>query len=331
MMLWLWMRAIPIRKDVKKGPDIASSAVSLSLSIIALVTPLAIGLTKGFSSTNQLEESDSLDYGSGYPVWSDDDGASIAGVDMYWSEGLIFPPLQGWTGSVNPRFKVFVLEDGIGGRRKDLVTAKHHARSLYFMKTAGYILVNYATGDTTTALVVPLDGGKVRTSDLLSNMATTIPSRDGSIIAGITWKSDYTTLRKDEIYGYDTELRVVFVDANTMTPLGEPKSLTARVAIYNYSSYRSRQHPFFFWDDKNDALHITDLKQYSVALSSTDGTVTTVEVPTCLPFPTSSGSVRDSDGARLSVDSEGEQVMIASNTLSADSVYDGYASPWCIN
>jgi hypothetical protein len=77
--------------------------------VVALVTTLMIGLTKGFSSTNQLEEADSLDYGSGYPVWSDDD-ISIAGVDMYWSEGLIFPPLQGWTGSVNPRFKVFVQE-----------------------------------------------------------------------------------------------------------------------------------------------------------------------------------------------------------------------------
>jgi hypothetical protein len=243
---------------------------------------------------------------------------------------LIFPPLQGWTGSVNPRFKVFVQEDGIGaGRRIDLVTAKHHARSLYFMKTAGYILVNYARDQITTALVVPLDGGIVRRSDLLSNMATAIPSRDGSIIAGIAWEADYTTLRKDEIYGYDMELRVVFVDANTMTPLlgGEPKSLTARVAIYDYSSYRSRQHPFFFWDDKNEALHITDLQQYSIALSSRDGTVTTMEVPKCLPFPTSSGSIRESDGVRLSVDSAGEQVILVAPPN--NDIY--YASPYCRN
>jgi hypothetical protein len=206
---------------------------------------------------------------------------------------------------------------------------KNYARSLYFMKSAGYILVN--------SLVVSLNGdGKVRTSDMLSNKAlgfkhgsfTAIPSRDGSIIAGIAWQADYTTLwRDDQIYGYDTEFRVVFVDANTMTPLREPTSLTARVAIFDYSSYRTRQSAFFFWDEDN-ALHITDLQQYSIALSSADGTVTNVEVATCIPFPTSSGSVRESDGARLSVDSAGEQVIIVTNTTE-DPRFEGYPSPYC--
>jgi hypothetical protein len=97
----------------------------------------------------------------------------------------------------HPRMKdCFVPEDCIGGRRKYLIMVKHHALSLYFMKAVGYILVNYLIDGTTTSLVVSLDGGnKVGTSDMLSSKKnalgleqasfTAIPSRDGSIIAGI--------------------------------------------------------------------------------------------------------------------------------------------------
>jgi len=41
-------------------------------------------------------------------VWScNTTSIIVAGIEKQWSSGIVFPPLQGWIGSVDTRFKLF--------------------------------------------------------------------------------------------------------------------------------------------------------------------------------------------------------------------------------
>jgi hypothetical protein len=373
----------------------------------ALLVALGILTTLGFprQSRHEVEQTynsySNLDSGTGYPVWSDD-GTAIAGVDKYWNNGIIFPPLEGrWSGRVNPRFRVIVVgvvDNDNSNEDADvtvtvttttvdaeepatlLTEVTQHASSLYYMKRAGYVLVNYVSGFQ-ASLLVPIDdsgnkNGRTQSTEYLSNIGlfgsssaiyTAIPSRDGATIAAISW-SEHSRASEVDYFAYNIDFKVAFIDAVTMETIigggegeqeaGQPViSFRAVVAMYSPTEPHSTHWPFFYWEEDQDQVvdvdsstgmnngttgsitnstsdtstltstsetqtqphcllfHMTDLVDFSIALHSDgSGTVQDVDVPTCVPFPTSSGPVRrELDNARAVVDEAGERMEVVAN------------------
>jgi hypothetical protein len=368
----------------------------------ALLVALGILTTLGFprQSHHEVEQTytsySNLDSGTGYPVWSDD-GTAIAGVDKYWNNGIIFPPLEGrWIGRVNPRFRVIVVgvvdndnnnEDADADANVSATTTTindeepatlltevtQHASSLYYMKRAGYVLVNYVSGFQ-ASLLVPIDdsgnkNGRTQSTEYLSNIGlfgsssaiyTAIPSRDGATIAAISW-SEHSRASEVDYFAYNIDFKVAFIDAVTMETIGGGEgeqeagqpviSFRAVVAMYSPTEPHSTHWPFFYWEEDHDHVvdssvnmngtiitnststfetsdtststqphsllfHMTDLVDFSIALHSDgSGTVVYVDVPTCVPFPTSSGPVRRelNNNARAVVDEAGERIEVVAN------------------
>ena len=293
----------------KRGTEKLRCCCSCCLAAsIGLVAVLAIAFTRGFSSHRQLS-SFYFDSGNGYPVWSDD-GKAMAGVVKYWNTGLIFPPSQGWIGSVHPRFEV-IIKDGNAPQIKMKATIKHHAISLYFMKNAGYVLANYLRqpNEFRASVLIPLNGDDTRSSLYLSNKGlgfeggsyTAIPSKDGSTISAVSWKT-----KEIHSSAYPIDFKVVFIKASSMEAFSMPIAFRA---IFTPNKIQgSRQWPFYYWDN-NSTFHMTDLQDFSVSLHA-NGTIEDVGVPTCVPFPTTSGPVRSPDRARLYVDDAGERIEV---------------------
>jgi len=295
----------------------------LALTVVALsvfIIVFSVGATHGFhSETPFLQASgypvraDTIDYSypsftlsaGGFPVYSsssnDSSSNAIAGVEMQWNFGLHFPPLQGWTGSVNPRYRVFwqMSIDDDPSSRIYLDERKGHASSLYFMKQSDYILVTHSspTGSKVESyMIVGLEDEKeTKKYDLKffdsAEATLAIPSRDGSIIAGIFKETFY-----NDVQVRYTTFRVAFINA------------TSRAEISATDSFRiDTIDPYMFWSTSNDIaidgglqFIVTDSilqQETQVIINAKDGSFIRLEgqdaagMYSCIPYPTSSGVV----------------------------------------
>jgi hypothetical protein len=298
-------------------------------------------------------------YHPGYPVWSssssDTNAAAsidrngnngngnngvgkIAGVETHWNAGLIIPPLQGWTGSVNPRFTAFVMDFYAGNdttaitfrNRRDLVTLKGHPSSLYFMEGGAglsYVLVNYVDlpGWKHRTLLCDLDGqgsSSLRElkpptlwdeNDYDEPAQRAIPSPDGSTICVLSWKSVYERAPGVDYFAYQMFFRVAFVDAATLEVVGgggdgPVVEFDGVVGLYG----GERQWPFFYWDG-DGAFRLTDMRDFNVAVVLADddggGTMLTLRrnetVPSCVPVAATSSGPISPDGSQVLVVRDG--------------------------
>ena len=300
------------------------------------------GVTRADDGDHTNDESPYSDpagrFTGGYPVWSNDPySKAIAGVEILNNQGFHFIPLDGFTGSINPRYRVFVQSDVYDSNtRIDLFKEKDHPSSLYFMKKTqetGYLLVNYLRqpdeergsiiyelSSSTGTLALPIYLPELSNSGLDMDGApyTAIPSRDGAIIAGIAWTRndvDSSTQPTPPL-----QLRVVLIDTTT----AETIVMTNRLEL----ATNTTMAPVMFWTEDSQ-LVILDQSLYTLAgmsgeadsvegeneilvINATDGSVSYIDqlvnqtslVEGCIPyFPTSSSKVRASDGMVVDVES----------------------------
>ena len=309
----------------RKGPCCLYFCGFCLMVFLILVSLFAIAMTKGFRAEDgDVEASGYGDASVGYPVWSDDN-SGFAGVEVFWSQGIHFPPLQSLFGKVNPRFKVFIQE---GGRRTDLVTIKQHAMSLYYMETAGYVLVNYLKqpAEVRATTLVSTTDASTRTNDFLSNEGLgfargayqAIPSRDGATIAAVSWQTDYTRAPNLDYFASMYEFRLVMVDAKTM------KTIVSPISFQDVLNRELHWQPFCFWDDAG-AFRMTDMMDFSRAFY-TNGTVNEkAGYSECIPFGTKSGPVRASDGLSLEVDEDAGLIITSSDPDPVKYPYCGFS------
>ena len=226
----------------------------------------------------------------GLPVWADD-GSSIAGIETRVDDGIIFPPLQGWTGKVNPRFVLHTQAENGSPRALNGREIKGYALSMTYMKTAGYITVTHLKQpeELRSVIVFDLNGnerGRLSNVDLDNDRGPIIglPSNDGRVIAVATWDIDYNTYQDGT---YQVAYEIVFLDAETAEP----------ISSQTFSTSIDGQHPKFTWND-DETLTVSDMSSMSARVGLT-GTVELGEALNCLPNPVSS-RIRSSDGATLS-------------------------------
>jgi len=222
-----------------------------------------------------------------YPVYSNNAASSrIAGVEKQWSAGLMFPPLQGWEGHVNPRYHVFLQSDIHDNSTRVYLTEnqdQHHVVSLYLMETADYVLVNHLrqpqeeyTSYVLTGLnnqpaerrdLDQLSKTSMTTAEMQYPFVTSIPSPDGDIIVGIARETNYE-YNEDNIYV--TMFRAIFVDAITLETMSSTEMFTMDNAINPYWFWRRNTSPesaeFVIWDS-----NVEPTKELSI--HALDGTI----------------------------------------------------------
>mmetsp|Transcript_18883 Transcript_18883/g.28178 ORF Transcript_18883/g.28178 Transcript_18883/m.28178 type:complete len:350 (-) Transcript_18883:114-1163(-) len=324
-----------------KSTCLLISCCTCLLPLVGLAIFVGVAATKGYAKVEPFLDAENFCYYTtgadkcsqvGYPVFSDRDGSpKIAAIEQHWNKGIIIPPLQGWLGMVNPRQAIFLQDGTDSNSRIDLMKTKSgdFVLSLFYMETSGYLLVNYLSHNkrSTAAFVLRIaeDGGEQeqQTNNLLNNKALglegapfkAIPSRDGSLIAGIAGGT-YP----------DNEFNVVFVDALTMDTI----STTGIFVAEGFA-----QLPHVFWADDSSRLYVVnpinifvqdetdtafdetvdrlaDRPKFFI-VSALDGTVekSTEDFDGCIPYPTSSGRVRVSDGSFVDVDSEANEIAVS--------------------
>ena len=225
----------------------------------------------------------------GLPVWADD-GSEIAGIETRVDDGIVFPPLQGWRGKVNPRFALFVQAEDGTPRFLNGKSIKGYAMAMHYMKQAGYITVSHLKQpeETRSVIIYNMDGserGRLSNEDLGNTRGPIagLPSNDGRTIAVATWDIDYSTYNDEN---YTVSYDVVFLDATTATSISS-QSFTTSI---------KGQQPKLTWAD--DATLVISDMQTSSAYVGIDGT-TRFEAPLdCLTNPASS-RIRSSDNAQL--------------------------------
>jgi len=278
--------------------------------IIAIALFIVISIEFGYRPLPSQIDFKSSGSFVGYPVWSSDDHDKIAGVEEHWREGILWPPLQGFIGPVNPRLTVFTQTGQDVSSRVDRVSLKDQASSLFYM--SDYILVNRfeqpseyresllvditSNTDTTNKKMEDL----IRTQELLSNAGLgmesgshmAVPSRDGSVLASVAWNQ--------------TEVHVALMDVSSLQPILQP-------SIYHRYLPASTFLPFFFWDLESSTIdpHPTfviaafesqgNMMNAHVRLSSNGTIYSSQELINCVPYMTSSGRIRSDDGGFLTV------------------------------
>ena len=225
----------------------------------------------------------------GLPVWADD-GSAIAGIETRIDDGIVFPPLQGWRGKVNPRFVLHTQTENGSPQALNGKEIKGYAMAMTYMKTAGYITVTHLKQpeELRSVIIFNLDGserGRLSNADLCNERGPIVglPSNDGRVIAVATWDIDYNTYQDGT---YEVAYDIVFFDATTAEALSS-QSFTASI---------DGQQPKFTWND-DETLTVSDMSSMSATVGLT-GAVHFGEALNCLPNPASS-RVRNSDGATL--------------------------------
>lgn len=225
----------------------------------------------------------------GLPVWADD-GSAIAGIETRVDDGIIFPPLQGWTGKVNPRFVLHTQTEDGSPRAINGKEIKGYALSMSYMKSAGYITVTHLKQpeELRSVIVFDLNGnerGRLSNTDLDNERGPIVglPSNDGRVIAVATWDIDYNTYQDGT---YKVAYEIVFLDAETAEP----------ISSQTFSTSIDGQQPKFTWND-NETLTVSDMSSMSATVGLT-GAVQFGDALGCLPNPASS-RIRSSDGATL--------------------------------
>lgn len=288
------------------------------LILVASITLIVIAATRGIKPDEPYLE---------MAVFSDDDNR-IAVVEKQWSIGLHLPPLQGWTGRVNPSYRVFTQSNANDTTTDTVVREKDHAQSIYYMNKANYILVNYLrqpweeygsyivsdlNKNKRTKREIELSGTWFQSyySDQASDaqFSVSIPSRNGAMIVAIG---------KEIIYERPilTRIKAVFFNATTL----ETISTTEVITISNIGE---NSQVAMFWGDgdgeKIDEFVVLDAPQYDIStlkvtISALDGAyahepLSEAEAETKLvPSTTSSGVEDKTNCTYLEVDTSANQV-----------------------
>lgn len=247
-----------------------------------------------FNTHEQLEPRGSLH--TGFPVWSDD-GSQIAGVLKKTDDGMLFPPLKGWWGQVNPRYQVVVETPGAGSDLARLGQDVYsHPMSVFYMRSSGYLLVNFIDfyQGGRGFHIHSAENGRVlsrRSADDLGLSGTTwfhaVPSWDGSRIAAFTTEANYVE------GGRHISFQVAFVASEGLQVL-------ARHSFEAWMGYNTIQA---VWD--GSSFTISDMEMAAWRLSEQSPPEQLSEPLECAPFPTASGRVRASDRALVTVGSDG--------------------------
>lgn len=225
----------------------------------------------------------------GLPVWADD-GSEIAGIETRIDDGIIFPPLQGWRGKVNPRFALFIQDEDGMPRFLNSKSIKGYAMAMHYMKQAGYITVSHLKQpeEIRSVIIYNMDGserGRLSNEDLGNTRGPIagLPSQDGRTIAVATWDIDYSTYDDGN---YEVSYDVVFLDAANATS----------ISSQSFTTSMKGQRPKLTWAD--DATLVISDMQTSSAFVKLDGTIEFEAPLDCLPNPASS-RIRSSDNAQL--------------------------------
>ncbi len=164
----------------------------------------------------------------GSPAWSED-GARAAAVELSYERQIQFPPLQGWWSKRNFSFRLFTQRPNswrwnyVGDR-----AIPGNPLTLYFMKKAGYFLVNrYVEYDGMDYVRVAHDGSWVAfaQTDFSSGLVNrqVIPSPDGSVLVDATCRPRNDVLT-DGVLGTQplrpVPCSVQFLDSQTLEPTG---------------------------------------------------------------------------------------------------------------
>ncbi|KAI8911549.1 hypothetical protein EDD86DRAFT_264007 [Gorgonomyces haynaldii] len=121
----------------------------------------------------------------GTPAWANDGSVAI-GIEETYERKLEIPPLQGWFSKRNFYYRLFTQKPK--GKKTYLTTLNKGQPSLdtlYFMKSAGYVLLIENKDGASTVLKYGLDGTvkPVVSGTFFGNVPTTVPSPNGTVLA----------------------------------------------------------------------------------------------------------------------------------------------------
>lgn len=241
---------------------------------------------------------------AGHPSFADDGSDDVIFIKKKMDEGLVFPPLQGWTGKTNPRFSV---HKGRSLSSNEAITGIYsgYALDLFYMKQAGYIALTFLRQpeEARGGMVFGLDGTErlVLEPDDFSfkpERFKLIPSRDGSTLAAIATRTDWDSL-SDGLYTIDFEVQLY--DATSLAPLLESTITKQLKTLYDART------PVFTWQDA-ETLLISD-NESGAFLVGVDGAVTDTELPTCARPSSSSSRYSPARGEFLEI--EGDAIVVS--------------------
>ena len=243
---------------------------------------------------------------AGHPSFADDGSDDVIFIKKKMDEGLVFPPLQGWTGKTNPRFSV---HKGRSLSNNQTITGIYsgYALELFYMKEAGYIALTYLRQpeEARGGMVFGLDGTerlRLEPEDFSfkPERFKLIPSRDGSTLAAIATRTDWESL-SDGLYTIDFEVQ--FYDATSMAPLLESTVTRQLKTLYD------ARLPVFTWENA-ETLLITD-NESGAFLIDVAGVVTDTALPTCTRPSSSSSRYSPARGEFLEV--EDDAIVVSDN------------------
>jgi len=261
---------------------------------------IVLSLALLFGCGSHVEIDSNRVWHAGHPSFADDGSGDVAFIKKKMGEGLIFPPLQGWTGKTNPRFSV---HKGSSLSNNETITGIYsgYALDLFYMKQAGYIALTFLRQpeEARGGMIFGLDGTErlVLEPDDFSfkpERFKLIPSRDGSTLAAIATQTDWESLT-DGLYTIEFEIQ--FYDATSMAPLLESTVTRQLKTLYD------ARLPVFTWHGA-ETLMITD-NESGAFLVGVDGTVTDTELPACARPSSSSSRYSPARGEFLEVEGDG--------------------------
>ena len=240
---------------------------------------------------------------SGHPSTSDD-GLEWVFIEKHSSDVIVFPPLQGWTGRGNFRFR---LMRGTGLNNAEPISRFYegHALHAFHMNSAGYSVINYIVqpDEIRGGIVIDEDGSEllhVDTTQLsISGSFFMVPSPDAQKIAVIVRDTDWNSYQNGT---YSNQVYVAFYDTQNF-------ALQSSMIHTLEMGTNSNSLPPYAW--KNDTtLLISDHNLFAWEID-TNNNISEVIVPKCLILPTSSGRFHADNGEYLTPNNTKDAVEVA--------------------
>ena len=251
--------------------------LSVCCVLVAVAIFLAIATTRGYGQYPP-EIKDAA-------FSNDNNSARVAGIEVQWNKGIYPIPLQGWTGPVRPRSRIFIQDtfDDIESRVYFEDVYNRELQSAYFMETEGYILLPGQPHQSFT--IVHIEDGSTRVGP--NNITFAVPSPDGSVIAAL---NELTGGWRDRNY------EITFLDSETLEAIVKFDPFVVELPrAHRYINYWEDNESFSFatigydipnfeWDNDD---HDDDVRTNTIAPAVTwtvDGKMLTHVWPTAFRF-----------------------------------------------
>ena len=230
-----------------------------------------------------------------------DDASEWMFVETRSQDVIVYPPLQGWRGRGNYRFRLWVGES-LDSADVYSDFYKGHAMDIYDMSSKGYAVLNYLQqpAELRGGIVIDTSGEELlrdSNEDFGMDRAAfrMIPSPNGEIIAAVSYDTDWSTYQSGSISQHDIAIR--FYDANTLDIAFEDQFTQTLGVINNVAWFDDES--ILLIDQGNTALQVY-----------LDGSHTSLILDNCTYLPTSSGPYHEATSTKIKVNSNKDGLEI---------------------